>query len=124
MKKTNKNKGFTLIEVLISIVIVGIMSAVTVVSYKGYIGQTNEAATKQELNQVAQAYEVGALDGKFDPSQAAYSYEQLKTVYYGITGYVLPYSNTEISYANSVLTLTRRSVAVAYDFSTKTVTVK
>ena len=49
-------KGFTLIEVLIAVTIIGIMSSLTVLSYKNYISVTNEAATKEELSYIIAGY--------------------------------------------------------------------
>ena len=122
-KKLLGNRGFTLIEVLITIVIIGILSAVTVLSYKGYVKSSNEAATKQEMSQLSQVYEVGIINGDFD-STGTYDYEQLKTAYNTITGYTLPFSETELSFASNVLTLVKRDVTVKYDFTTKSITVQ
>jgi len=122
MNNVLKNKkGFTLIEVLIAIVIIGIMSAVTILSYKGYVKKSNEAATSQEIQQVAQALEIGVLDDTFDPN-STYTYEQLKTVYEKITGYALPFSDSEIEFTSKKLKITKRGVTATYDFTTKEVT--
>lgn len=124
MNTKKMNKGFTLIEVLISIVIIGIMSAVTILSYKGYVKMSNESATKQELAQIAQVFEVGALDNKFDSTKAAYTYDELKALYEDITGYTMPFSSDELSYASSKLTLSKRDVTAKYDFTTKNLTLQ
>ena len=47
-----KNKGFTLIEILITITIIGVLSSITIFSYKNYVSVSNEASTKQELVQL------------------------------------------------------------------------
>lgn len=49
MTHAHKRKGFTLIEILIAIVIVGIMMAVAVPASLGYIKSTRIARTKQDL---------------------------------------------------------------------------
>ena len=62
MKKLFKKqlkKGFTLVEVLITMTIIGIISTVALVSYKDYVATSNEVATKQEMSQVAQVYQMG-----------------------------------------------------------------
>ena len=118
------NKGFTLIEVLISIVIIGIMSAVTIVSYKGYLRKSNESATKQEISQLAQAFEVAAIENKIDTARASYTYDELKEAYLEATGYALPYTSEELTYSNSVLTLVRRNVIARYSFINKNVSIQ
>lgn len=120
MKKQNKlKKGFTLIEVLIAVTIIGIMSSLTVLSYKNYISVTNEAATKEELSQLAQVYELGVVNNEFEHSTSTIDYNGLKTAYETITGYDMPFSDSEVSYSNKVLTLTKRDVTVTYDFTSK-----
>lgn len=120
MKKQNKlKKGFTLIEVLIAVTIIGIMSSLTVLSYKNYIAVTNEAATKEELSQLAQVYELGVVNNEFAHSDDDIEYDDLKDAYEAITGYDMPFTEDEVSYSNKVLTLTKRDVTVTYDFTTK-----
>lgn len=122
MNTKKLNKGFTLIEVLISIVIIGIMSAVAIISYRGYVAKSNSAATQQELAQVAQAYEVAALDGTFKTDAVSYDFEDLQEMYEDVTGYELPFANGELLYGNGKLTLIRRDVTAVYDFATKKIT--
>ncbi len=114
-----KNKGFTLIEVLIAVTIIGILSTITAVSYKHYISLSNEAATKQEAMQLAQVFEVGCLNNDFTHSAETIEYESIKASYKQITGDELPFADTEISYSNNTLTLNKRNVTVSYDFNTK-----
>ena len=40
-----KSSGFTLIELLVVVAIVGILSAVGIVSYNGYVDSTKKKAT-------------------------------------------------------------------------------
>ena len=51
-KEHIKQQGFTIIELLIVIVIVGILVAVSVVSYNGITKQAEDTAVKSELTQV------------------------------------------------------------------------
>ena len=119
-----KNKGFTLIEVLITVTIIGIMTSVSILSYKNYVKVSNESATKQELVQVAQAYEIGVLNEEFENSDSTITFDSLKTTYKTITGYDLPFDSGELSYNNYVLTLTKRDVTATYDFKTKALSVE
>lgn len=52
-----KSAGFTLIELMITVAIVGIIAAVAVPSYQDYVRQTNRAAAKAALYENAQFME-------------------------------------------------------------------
>lgn len=116
-----KNKGFTLIEILITITIIGVLSSITIFSYKNYVSVSNEASTKQELVQLAQVLEIGVIEGNFEHQSSTINYADLQDAYESITETELPFSETEVSYNNNVLTLTRRGVTLTYDFETRTV---
>ena len=109
-------KGFTLIEVLITITIIGILSTLTIFSYKNYVTVCNEATTKQELSQLAQVFEIGLINGEFTHSNSAIDYSSLQDIYESITGYDLPFTDEEVSYENYTLTFTKRDVTYNYDF--------
>ena len=123
MIKKRLKKGFTLIEVLIAVTIIGIMSSLTVLSYKNYVNVTNEAATKEELSQLAQVFEIGVASGEFEHSTSAITYQNLSSAYQTITGNSMPFTESEVSYNNKVLTLSRRDVTATYDFNSKALAV-
>ena len=116
-------KGFTLVEVLITITIIGIISTVGLVSYKNYVNTTNEVATKQEMTQLAQVFQMGMATGDVDFSGNV-TYENLLTSYKNVTGCDLPYNNQELTVVSTnKLQLIRRGVTVQYDLSTNKMTV-
>lgn len=47
-KLRNKESGFTIVELLIVIVVIGILAAITIVSYTGITTQANNAAYQQD----------------------------------------------------------------------------
>nr|WP_245217527.1 type IV pilin protein [Rheinheimera maricola] len=65
----SKQSGFTLIEAMIAVAIVGIVAAIAYPSYVNYIIGTNRAAAKACLTEMSQSMERGYT--------AAFSYEGL-----------------------------------------------
>lgn len=57
--KNNKESGFTIVELLVVIVVIGVLAAITVVSYTGITAKSNAAANKsnaQSIMAAADAY--------------------------------------------------------------------
>lgn len=62
--KNLKKKGFTLIELVIVIAIIGILAAVLVPQYTGFTDRANNVQALTDAKQIATAYDVLALEGK------------------------------------------------------------
>ena len=58
----NKEQGFTLIEVMITVAIIAIISIVALPSYKEYVVRANRAAAASYLLEVANMQELNFLD--------------------------------------------------------------
>lgn len=54
MQWANQNKGFTIVELLIVIVVIAILAAITIVAYNGIADRAEESAIKSELRQLSQ----------------------------------------------------------------------
>src|SRR5690606_12171852 len=50
--------GFTIVELLIVIVVIGILAAIAIVSYRGIQARASETALKSELGQIAKLIEI------------------------------------------------------------------
>ena len=53
-KKNSGSAGFTLIELMIVVAIVGLLAAIALPSYQSYIARGNRAAARAQLSQAAQ----------------------------------------------------------------------
>jgi prepilin-type N-terminal cleavage/methylation domain-containing protein len=57
-----KNRGFTIVELLIVIVVIAILAAITVVAYNGVRNQADDAALKADLRSVGNQLQLAATD--------------------------------------------------------------
>jgi len=67
IKAKGLNRGFTIVELLVVIVVIGILAAITVVSYTGITTKANKAAAIQNSSSVATA-----ADAWFAENNGAY----------------------------------------------------
>jgi type IV pilus assembly protein PilA len=62
-----KQKGFTLIELMITVAIIGILSAIALPAYQNYVAKANVAAGLAEITPGKTAYEVKVNEGQGNP---------------------------------------------------------
>lgn len=71
-RMSKEEKGFTLVELLVVIVILGVLVGIGVPTYRGFIDRSHEAATLAELQAVSMAikyYFIEHGEGSFDLSE-------------------------------------------------------
>lgn len=63
--------GFTIVELLIVIVVIGILAAITIVSYGGIQGKANDAAIKSDLKHMGSLIELSKAQSDMMPRNEA-----------------------------------------------------
>ena len=64
---TRKQTGFTIVELLIVIVIIGILAAITIVAYNGIQNRANDTAVQNDLNGFAKKMSLYQADNSSFP---------------------------------------------------------
>ena len=68
--KTNKSrKGFTIVELVIVVGVIGILSGILIPTFVGLTNQANEAALQSNLANAYSMYAAEAVDGKVDEGE-------------------------------------------------------
>jgi len=76
----NKNKGFTLVELLVVIIILSVISSVSIPVYLNFNNKSKESATKIEMSSVAKALSLFQADNEVYPSDTASLSAYLKSI--------------------------------------------
>lgn len=63
LKRMKSNEdGFTLVELLVVIVILGVLMGIGIPTYNGFIKRSHEAATKSELAAISSSMKYAAIE--------------------------------------------------------------
>jgi prepilin-type N-terminal cleavage/methylation domain-containing protein len=73
IKANQKDRGFTIVELLVVIVVIGILAAITIVSYTGITTRANANANKQNASSVLSAAQAYYADNNAWPASSATS---------------------------------------------------
>jgi prepilin-type N-terminal cleavage/methylation domain-containing protein len=81
IKTRSQEHGFTIVELLIVIVVIGILAGITIVAYGGITGRANQSKVQQNASSVRSVAEAMNADNGFYPALAVGTLAN-----YGITG--------------------------------------
>lgn len=86
MKKVNKKKGFTLVELAIVIAVIAILAAILVPTLTTVLGKANKTKDSTTVNKAIQAYVTDNVDKveDFEDCYVAYKKSTSETLYYHI----------------------------------------
>ena len=87
--RTKKNQGFTIVELLIVIVVIGILAAITIVSYNGVQARARNAARVSDITELQKKIEVYAIENGSYPKTA-------DNIYTGAPGVVRSDANCQV----------------------------
>lgn len=115
-----KNKGFTIVELLVVISIIGVLSSFVSVGYFGYIQKSKESVALAEAKEIYQAIEIALA------SDALEGYETVEDVGLNKSPELIALLESKcgisvqedatVAIANGVLTYTSRGVTVEYKY--------
>lgn len=67
----NKNKGFTIVELLIVIVVIGILAAIVIVAYRGIQDRAYDASVQNDLDNIAKKIRIYHVENGVYPIGSA-----------------------------------------------------
>jgi len=70
IKSRQQERGFTIVELLIVIVVIGILAGITIVAYSGITGRANQSRIQQNARSVQSVAEAFNADRGFYPALA------------------------------------------------------
>jgi len=72
--QTHKQRGFTIVELLIVIVVIAILAAISIVAYNGIQGRARDSQREQDVKTIVKALELYYIDnGQYPPGSGSTS---------------------------------------------------
>lgn len=102
-----RQSGFTIVELLIVIVIIGILAAITIVAYNGIQNKANDSAVQSDLDNIAKKIQLYYIDnGAYPkgPYGVTTDETQLKSLSLTLSlgAYITPTSSNNVVYCSEI----------------------
>lgn len=113
--KNNQNKGFTIVELLIVVVVIAILAAITIVSYNGIQSRAQQSRYNQTAQTILKKIEIYKTSTGAYPVFADVTLTDLYTGVSGAPKEVQLTSNLQIFYTSNIATYSYADVKDAAD---------
>lgn len=117
-----KEKGFTLVELLVVITIMGVLGTLLVTNYTKYVDKSKQVVVDEQLTEVIKTFEIAIVDNQKIGDKVITSYADIKALpdvkvaYETLSGNSLPTSST-LTINDSVVTYSNNGKSASYAYS-------
>ncbi len=113
MFTNKKEKGFTLVELLVVITIMGVLGTLLVTNYTKYVDKSKQVVVEEQLTEIIKTFEVAIMENSQVDGTTIVSYtdikglKDVKKAFETLSGNLLPATSTltiddkEITYSNN-----------------------
>ncbi|MCI6716745.1 MAG: type II secretion system protein [Bacilli bacterium] len=117
-----REKGFTLVELLVVITIMGVLGTLLVTNYTKYVDKSKQVVVDEQLTEVIKTFEIAIMENTKIGEKVITSYADIKgladakTAYETLSGNSLPASST-LTIDDKVVTYSNNGKTASYAYS-------